>query len=99
ELRLLPGGDQVEAKPGLLLRTREELRAVRGLATRLGRDGPQPLYRPARQVGRDRVQGGERPIHRRDAEASLAMEALAETDDAAEAVDDAEAVGGGSADE
>ena len=86
-----------DVEAGLVLHPDQELAAVGGPPAGFGGDGAQPPDRAAGETRGAGMQRRERPVHRDRAEPARPMQALAEADDAAEAVEDAEAVarGGG----
>ena len=81
--------------PVSLMRAGQELSApLAAAAARFGRDRAHRAHRPAGQPRGAAVQGGDRAVHRGRAEPPGMVQAFAETDDAAEAVQHAKPVPG-----
>ena len=90
----LAGGDDADVEAGLPLHPGQELAAVGGAAAGLGGDGAQPAHRAAGQARGAGVQRGQGALHRGFAERAGVVQALAQPDDAGEAVEHAKAVAG-----
>ncbi len=98
QLRLLAGGD-LERQAGLPPHEGEEFRAIFGPAAGFGGDGAQAAHRAAREAGGTAVQRRHGAVHRHLAEQAGLLQALAEANDAAETVENAEMLADGRTDQ